>query len=405
MCSRTPAAARTPSRASSRYLHGIGCIHAPGARFSYCNAGFVVAGRLVEVLRSASYDSVLRDRIARPLGLRATGTLPEQAILHRAAAGHFTGADGRPRVVPVWSLQPSNAPAGATPFTTASELVIFARAHLDAGSGSVAGREPLLASRSARAMHDRHFELHGSAGSMADAWGLGGWMLKDGDGGTLVCHSGVTIGQRAWLDVSRKRRVVLGAATNGGDAKLLVARLRTVLLRARLRPASLAIDAAPPIDSRRDPGAQRAQRGAHRGAPSDTGIAVRSARSGLSMAPASPVLPLHAIGATRSVRTPPGCADDTIEGICRRRARARASLPDAGPAHRASADHEGTMRSRERSGKRRPSTESVLLDRESCAERERGIAGSEQSLLVGVALPSFDADGPLSRGRRRTGRS
>ena len=155
------------------YLHGIGCIHAPGARFSYCNAGFVVAGRLVEVLRSASYDSVLRDRIARPLGLRATGTLPEQAILHRAAAGHFTGADGRPRVVPVWSLQPSNAPAGATPFTTASELVIFARAHLDAGSGSVAGREPLLASRSARAMHDRHFELHGSAGSMADAWGLG----------------------------------------------------------------------------------------------------------------------------------------------------------------------------------------------------------------------------------------
>ena len=101
------------------HLHGIGCVHAPGARFSYCNAGFVVAGRLVEVLRGAPYDTVLRERILRPLGLRATGTLPEQAILHRVAVGHFTGADGSARVAPVWSLQPSNAPAGATPFTTA----------------------------------------------------------------------------------------------------------------------------------------------------------------------------------------------------------------------------------------------------------------------------------------------
>ena len=123
----TPGAVTTRSRASSRT----------------CTASAdPCAGRALLVLqrrlrrrgpagRSAA-GRELRRGAARadpaPLGLRATGTLPEQAILHRAAAGHFAGADGTPHVVPVWSLQHSNAPAGATPFTTASELLAL-RAH------------------------------------------------------------------------------------------------------------------------------------------------------------------------------------------------------------------------------------------------------------------------------------
>jgi CubicO group peptidase (beta-lactamase class C family) len=80
------------SEAVARFVEAardFALVHPPGAGWSYCNAGFVLAGRIVEVLRGAPYDTVLRERLIRPLGLAATGTLAEEAILHRAAAGHF----------------------------------------------------------------------------------------------------------------------------------------------------------------------------------------------------------------------------------------------------------------------------------------------------------------------------
>ena len=66
----------------------------PGAAYSYCNSGFVLLGRIIEVLDGRSWDSALRARLIEPLGLEETCTLPEQAILHRAAVGHEP--DGRP---------------------------------------------------------------------------------------------------------------------------------------------------------------------------------------------------------------------------------------------------------------------------------------------------------------------
>ena len=63
--------------------------HPLGATMSYCNAGFVVLGRLVEVVRGQSWDTVLRERLFAPLGLTGAGTLPEEALLWGAAVGHF----------------------------------------------------------------------------------------------------------------------------------------------------------------------------------------------------------------------------------------------------------------------------------------------------------------------------
>ncbi len=202
-------------------------VHPPGTMWSYCNAGFVLAGRIAELLRGASFDEVLRERLVRPLGLAATGTLPEQAILHRAAAGHLVDlATGATAVTPVWSLQPSNAPAGATPFTTATELLAFAALHLDGGS---AGGQPLLSSRAVADMQRRRATL--PPGSLADAWGLG-WMLHDWEGGLAIGHGGVTIGQRAYLVAVPHARVAIALLTNGGDGDSLFSALAGPLLRA-----------------------------------------------------------------------------------------------------------------------------------------------------------------------------
>ncbi|WP_318307312.1 serine hydrolase [Amycolatopsis solani] len=72
---------------------------ATGATFSYSNTGLVLAGRVIEKLTGGTGDAAVRDRIATPLGLAHTGTLPEEALLHRAASGHVPG----PSVAPQWS--------------------------------------------------------------------------------------------------------------------------------------------------------------------------------------------------------------------------------------------------------------------------------------------------------------
>ncbi|MGC5562104.1 serine hydrolase [Streptomyces sp. FR-108] len=59
--------------------------HPPGAPFSYCNSGFVLAGRVIEKVTGMSWDGVLRDRLCTPLGLEHTVTLPEEALRFRTA--------------------------------------------------------------------------------------------------------------------------------------------------------------------------------------------------------------------------------------------------------------------------------------------------------------------------------
>ena len=61
--------------------------HPIGAAYSYCNSGFAVLGRMIEVLDDRIWDASLQARLVEPLGLTETVTLPEQA--------HRLVADGR----------------------------------------------------------------------------------------------------------------------------------------------------------------------------------------------------------------------------------------------------------------------------------------------------------------------
>src|SRR5437773_14756 len=44
-------------------------VFAPGRMFSYCNAGFVLLGRVVEKLRGETFDEVLKTKLLEPLGV------------------------------------------------------------------------------------------------------------------------------------------------------------------------------------------------------------------------------------------------------------------------------------------------------------------------------------------------
>ncbi|WP_347123101.1 serine hydrolase domain-containing protein [Microbacterium sp. SY138] len=188
-------------------------LFAPGERFSYNNAAFVVLGRIVEVLRGTSYDQALRTHLAAPLGLTHVATTAAEAIMFRAALGLIPAESGdEPVPAPVWSLVRSNAPAGSMLAMTARDLVTYARMHLDGGVSADGTR--VLSEQSVRAMQERQVDLP-ELGLMGDAWGLG-WEIFDWDGGPVIGHDGGTIGQNAFLRMVPGAGVAVAVLTNGG---------------------------------------------------------------------------------------------------------------------------------------------------------------------------------------------
>jgi CubicO group peptidase (beta-lactamase class C family) len=128
-----------------------GQIYPTGHHISYCNPAFVIAGRMLEVLTGDDLDTLLRREIFAPFGLERTCLSGDEAILQRTAIGHIVDPDTHvARATRRFMLPYSMAPAGSTVITTISDLLRFARVHLDAGMSPEGSR--LLAPESVASM-------------------------------------------------------------------------------------------------------------------------------------------------------------------------------------------------------------------------------------------------------------
>ncbi|TQM84921.1 CubicO group peptidase (beta-lactamase class C family) [Saccharothrix saharensis] len=204
---------------------GLGQNHPPGATMSYCNSGFTVLGRIVEVLTGQVWDVALRERLLDPIGAHRTVTLPEDVLRFRSALGHLGEPGEEPVPAPVWGLARSAGPAG-TINATAADVLRFARLHLDGGrapDGTV-----VLPAEHVAAMHRPFVQLPaGHAARMC--WGLG-WITYDWPGGPVIGHDGATVGQKAFLRVVPGAGVAAVLLTNGGVPAEVSQRLFAELL-------------------------------------------------------------------------------------------------------------------------------------------------------------------------------
>lgn len=185
-------------------------LHPMGATLSYCNSGFVVLGRIIEVLDDDVWDQSLRRRLVDPLGLTHTVTLPEEALRFRTALGHSGPPGSTVEPVEVWGLPRSVGPAGLVS-ATASDVITFARLHLDGGrtaAGEIV-REDLVT-----AMQQPTVDVP-NRWTVAQQWGLG-WFLNEWGGRRVYGHDGGTIGQAAFLRVEPERGLAVALLTNGG---------------------------------------------------------------------------------------------------------------------------------------------------------------------------------------------
>lgn len=218
--------------------------HPLGATLSYCNSGFVLAGRVIEKLTGKTWDAALRERLFTPLGLQRTSTLPEEALLHRAAMGHAAAGEDEPQPAPVWGLPRSAGPAGLITAST-DDVLAFARLHLTGGLGPDGTR--VLSAESAEAMTEQQAEMP-DKDTLGDSWGLG-WIRFDWDGHRVYGHDGNTIGQAAFLRVLPEQGLAVTLLTNGGSTHDLYEELYREIfaeLAAVAMPRPLEPAAAPP---------------------------------------------------------------------------------------------------------------------------------------------------------------
>ncbi len=193
-------------------------IFPPGGGYSYCNSGFVVLGRIIEVLDGRDWDQSLRERLIGPLGLGQTVTLPEEAILHRAATGHRR-APLQDRPVSIWGLPRSVGPAGLI-CASAHDVLTFARLHLDGGVAADGKR--LLSQDSVSAMLQPQAEIPSVGGH--DTVGLT-WRMHRWSGRQVHGHDGGKSGLSAFLRIDPRSRVAVSLLTNSPEAGNLFQRL------------------------------------------------------------------------------------------------------------------------------------------------------------------------------------
>jgi CubicO group peptidase (beta-lactamase class C family) len=189
-------------------------VYEPGLMFSYSNAAFELAGRVIEAVCGKPYDEVLSEELLEPLGLRSTTVDPREMLRYRYAVGH-SAATSPPTLPPEVLMYRSTTPAGGRTSATAADVLRFARLHIDKGrapNGSI-----VVSEESIKAMRTPTLPLHGYHGCSV---GLG-WLVWDWGGEQCVFHTGGTINQLSWVCVLPDRPFAVCLLTNSDTGGLL----------------------------------------------------------------------------------------------------------------------------------------------------------------------------------------
>lgn len=207
-------------------------IHRPGEHFSYSNAAYSIAGRLVEVMRAEPWARLMRERVFVPLGLNHSIAAPSDAIRFRIAIGHT-----KDEATNFWRtskhpyLSMGQAPCGSTTTMSAADLVAFGRVFLEGGVAQ-SGVE-WLSPKAVSAMTAPNIALPEDGHTYCKSWGIG-WSISDlGSGIQIICHDGVTFGQMSTLQIMPDHNTVFSIllnATAPNVFEILINDVRTAIL-------------------------------------------------------------------------------------------------------------------------------------------------------------------------------
>lgn len=183
-----------------------------GQAWSYNNAGFNIAGRIVEVLTGQPYENAAREMIFAPLGLGLTFFYPDDVMItHRFVSGH-QNIGRKVQVARPWAIgRAGNCVGGVV--STVRDLLTYARFHM--GDGSTAQGQMLMKRATLEAMRAEQVDA-GGRGKMGLTW-----FIRQAGELQIFGHGGATHGQQAVLHFIPQADFALALLTNSDEGGLI----------------------------------------------------------------------------------------------------------------------------------------------------------------------------------------
>ncbi|MFZ5814435.1 MAG: serine hydrolase domain-containing protein [Bacillota bacterium] len=176
-----------------------------GELWTYNNAAFVVAGRVLEVVAGKSYEAAVKELLLQPLGMSRSFFFPAEVMIHRFAVGHMLREEGLEIARP-WNIPRSSNPAGGL-VSTVTDLLRYARFQM--GDGRAESGERLLTPESLRLL-----QTPVVAASNGQRMALS-WFIEEVGGVRFAGHGGATFGQMTLFWMAPEQGVALAILTNG----------------------------------------------------------------------------------------------------------------------------------------------------------------------------------------------
>lgn len=108
-------------------LHCSGdLLNEPGTIYSYCNAGYVILGRIIEKVTRKSFERNVQERIFEPLGMKNSGYDRNEYVLEKRASGYTRGPFEYTRAQ-YMDMDSSPGAAGAL-YSTVEDMFLWDRA-------------------------------------------------------------------------------------------------------------------------------------------------------------------------------------------------------------------------------------------------------------------------------------
>ena len=196
----------------------------PGAAWSYNNAGFSIAGHVIEQVNATSINVAVRDLVFRPLGLEHAGTTAGDFIVNRFAAGHG-GRGGVPTLQRPFTPSVSVTAGGVGLCMT--DLLAYARFHM--GDGTAANGERVLTRASLEAMRAPQMQKQGTDDEIGISWHI----RKVGPVRTYS-HGGTLGGHILLLEIVPERKFAVAILTNASTGWRAIQEIEREALRAYL---------------------------------------------------------------------------------------------------------------------------------------------------------------------------
>ena len=192
----------------------------PGMVWSYNNAGFLVAGRVIEAVTEQSIHDALDALVLEPLGLSRAFTRVGDAVTYRFALGH-RGRTGRTSVIRPFSLPALTAGGVAMSLQNILEYALF---HLGDGRGH--DGQQVLTRASLERMRTSQIKKIGTD----DEMGIG-WHLRTVGGVLTAAHGGTLGGHRLLLELVPERNLAFSILTNHSGGTQLIQDVERAVLR------------------------------------------------------------------------------------------------------------------------------------------------------------------------------